>query len=252
MLASLEPFAALYAHRPIRDNRGGMAAPHAFLTWFALRALRPEVVIESGVFRGQSTWLIEQALPGARIVCIEPRPGAIEYRSPRARYERRDFRDLDLGELPPEGTVAFFDDHQNAVERIEQCARRGLRHLLFEDNYPPGRGDCYSLKMAFAGAGFSPPPDGAPAPRRWLRRMLGRGPATVAPNEDDARMLRERLEVYAELPPVFRTPQTRFGDPWDARLPTPPPLLEAPEHRWQRIFLEDAQSYTWLAYARLR
>jgi len=30
--------------------------------------------------------------------------------------------------------------------------------MIFEDNYPEKVGDCYSLKKAFAGVGFSPEP----------------------------------------------------------------------------------------------
>jgi hypothetical protein len=255
MIEALPAFAAVYARRPIRDNRGGMGAPHLFLAWFALRALRPEVVVESGVLRGLGTWLIEQAAPSARIECIEPRPRAIAYRSPRARYHREDFSRLDWRELPRERTVLFFDDHQDALARVRLCARLGLRHLLCEDNYPPGRGDCYSLKQAFAGAGFTPPPPAGSLLRRVARRLLGRGATgvPVPPGGRDARDLRELLEVYEELPPPFRVSDTRFGDAWEgARYATPAPLLDAAHDPFQRVLLDEARSYTWLCYARLR
>ena len=50
----------------------------------------------------------------------------------------------------------FFDDHQNAYKRLQQCKWFGFRHVVFEDNYPSGQGDSYSLKQAFANAGFDP------------------------------------------------------------------------------------------------
>ena len=42
-----------------------------FATFFILKKLNPSFVIESGVFRGQSTWLIENALPNSEILSID-------------------------------------------------------------------------------------------------------------------------------------------------------------------------------------
>ena len=40
MLSSLQESADLDERRPIRDNTGGMKAPHAFLAWHAMKTLR--------------------------------------------------------------------------------------------------------------------------------------------------------------------------------------------------------------------
>jgi len=53
MIEKLEEFSSLYETRPIKDNARGMLAPHMFFAWFALRALQPRAVIESGVWLGQ-------------------------------------------------------------------------------------------------------------------------------------------------------------------------------------------------------
>jgi hypothetical protein len=84
MLAALPEFSDIYERRPIRDNKGGMRAPHCFAAWFMLRKLRPTAVVESGLWRGQGTWLIEQACPDADLYCIDIDLGRLEYRSPRA------------------------------------------------------------------------------------------------------------------------------------------------------------------------
>ena len=67
---SLPEFIEVYRRRPIRDNAGGMGLNHSFATWFILRQMQPRLVVESGVWRGHSTWLIEQAAPDAEIVAI--------------------------------------------------------------------------------------------------------------------------------------------------------------------------------------
>ena len=110
---------------------------------------------------------------------------------------------------------------------LQQCHWFGFKHIIFEDNYPAGRGDCYSLKKAFAHAGFGP----THAQQRvshngllWkafrkLAMLAGIGPIAfvpqytrirIAPNNIDARLLQKHLEVYAEFPPVFK-PEKRSG-----------------------------------------
>ena len=82
--------------------------------------------------------------------------------------------------------------------------------------------------------------------KRWL--ALAERPEAFAPVAEHAATLREHLEAYQELPPVFRPPPSRSGTAW----PTVPPLLERVEEPWQRIFLEEADTYRWICYARLR
>lgn len=268
MIDELSEFASVYAARPIQDNPRGMKSPHLFALWFMAKRLSPELVVESGVLRGQSTWLLEQACPEAKLICIDPALEKRTYISDRAVYSPKDFAEHDWADVP-ERSLAFFDDHQNAYLRIQQCAWFGFRHVIFEDNYPPGRGDCYSLKKAFAGAGHAQD-DGAVRPARGslarisdaLRRRLGSSGRTapqpaldssIPPNEIDAKMLERRLAVYREFPPVFKPAQTRWGDDWsDEAYLTPDPLLTEPEQPAHQVYLDEAMYYTWICYARLR
>ncbi len=260
MLAKLDEFARLYERRPIEDNAGGMLSAHMFLAWFAMRALKPKAIVESGVFLGQGTWFFEQACPRARLYCIDPNLGRIRYRSGRAEYFDKDFASLDWNRLPKEETVLFFDDHQNAYERVQTAKWFGFRHLIIEDNFPPGRGDCYSLKKAFAHSGFEfkPPPYwSVEAKLKWrIGRRLGLLPqrySGVKPNELDAEYLRQNLGTYYEMPPVLRSERTMWGDAWEeATYPTQRPLLSSVEKPYQQLFLDEAPNYCWMCYVRLK
>jgi hypothetical protein len=259
LVAALEEFSRLYETRPIRDNTGGMKAPHMFSAWFGLKRLKPKAVIESGIWHGQGTWLIEQACPDAELFCIDINLEPLRYRSQRARYFTRDFSTLEWNTLPKEETVLFFDDHQNAYERLKTVRWFGFRHAFFEDNYPPTHGDCYSLKKVWMHAGFRPPaPNLTPVDRAkgQVRRLLGVSEppqVEIAPNSIDATYLRANLEAYYEFPPIFRRDKTRWGDPWaDEKYPTPPALLTRVEAPYQQVFLDEALDYTWICYARLK
>ena len=257
MRAALEEFAALYARRPIRDNAGGMRSPHLFAAWFVLRKLQPAAIVESGVWRGQGTWFFEQACPQAELHCVDVNLTRLEFRSSRAHYHQGDFNTLDWRDLPTDETLLFFDDHQNAYERLQTVAWFGFKQCMFEDNYAPGTGDCYSLKAALAGAGFTPYYASAKARARVLAARLARlelpwGTPRPA-NDMDPAYLRRHVAVYHELPPVVRPGVNRGGAPWDhERYPTPEPLLEVCAADYQRVFFDEAAHYVWLCYVRLK
>ena len=259
LVSSLNQFGELYDRRPIQDNYGGMLSPHAFLAWFVLKKLEPEVIIESGVWLGQGTWILEQACPNAELHCIDPNLDSIVYRSKKAKYYDRDFSLIDWTALPRDRTVIFFDDHQNAYERLRTCRWFGFKDLLFEDNYPPGRGDCYSLKKVLMHAGHRSTGRGSTLLARAmsLGKAIARGErggtgSAVRANDVDEKYLRQNVEVYRELPPIYRSDKTRWGDDWtDENYPTPAPLLSSAVHPYQEPYYEERLSYTWMCYAKL-
>lgn len=131
-------FLKIYKNRPIRSNDGGMKSHGNFFLWYLLKDINPSLVIESGVFRGQSTWMIEQAAPNAKIIAIdpEPKPREKKYISAKAQYLMEDFSQLVLDKNQAGPIAAFFDDHQNAFERVMQAYNKGIKYLIFDDNYP--------------------------------------------------------------------------------------------------------------------
>lgn len=225
MLDALEEFTKLYAQRPIKDNAGGMKSPHMFLTWYAAKTLNPTTIIESGVWKGQGTWLLRQACPLAKIYCIDPYAAAMEWADVNATYYTRDFSTQPWNGVDKEKTLLFFDDHQDAMERVKQARKLGFKHLLFEDNYPVGQGDCRSLKQVFED-----------------REMI---------YNHGLDYLHSVLDVYEELPPVFTHRYTRWHTEWD-EIQTPAPLLTKIEHPYQQLFFDEAVSYTWMCYAKLK
>ncbi len=265
--ASIDEFSKIYSDRPIKENQGGMKAPHMFAVWFIAKKLSPDLIVESGIWKGQSTWLLETACPQAKLVSIDLNLGRREYISEKAVYCDQDFSQQDWSGISDRSLV-FFDDHQNAYKRLQQCQWFGFKHMIFEDNYPSSKGDCYSLKKVFAHAGFEPT-NAQPklmnngVPSKILSKfatMLKISPmltpqyeAAIKPNEIDAGLLQKNLDVYYEFPPVFKTPQTRWGDDWDeTAYPTPEPILKQAIKPAHDVFLDEAKSYTWVCYAKLK
>lgn len=119
---------------PVRQKHGGNGFNGGLQVYAIVRALQPTAIIESGVFRGLTTWLMRQAAPEAEILCFDPDLDHLHYRDAKARYSRQDWSTADLSGLDPGGTLAFFDDHIAQGRRILEAAERGITRLLFDDN----------------------------------------------------------------------------------------------------------------------
>ena len=129
-------FLEVYKQRPIKNNISGIGIEHAFALFTILRKIKPSFVIESGVFKGMSTWLIEKALPNSKIFCIEPNLDKIEYISKNAKYFQEDITLIDWKNLDKENTLIFFDDHVCFSKRIDFLKKNNFKHITFDDNLP--------------------------------------------------------------------------------------------------------------------
>ena len=62
-----------------------MHYPHMFATYYFLKKINPRFVVESGVHKGQSTWLIEKTLPNSEVLSIDIDLNQREYFSKKSR-----------------------------------------------------------------------------------------------------------------------------------------------------------------------
>ncbi|CAI9281183.1 unnamed protein product [Lactuca saligna] len=164
LLQGLEAFVPIYETRPIKNNMYGMGFDHSFGLWFITRWLKPELMIESGAFKGHSTWILRQAMPNTPIISLTPRhPAKYLLKGPAyvdqncTYFAGKDF--VDFGNVnwskvmkkhgvnDSSQVLIFFDDHQNELKRLKQALKAGFSHLVFEDNYDTGTGDHYSLRQ---------------------------------------------------------------------------------------------------------
>lgn len=149
-------FLTLYKERPIRINVNGAGFDNMFALYFILKKIKPKFVIESGVLRGQTTWLIEKTLPKSKILSIDINLKNRKYISKKVKYSSKDFKFQDLNNIP-KNTLVFFDDHQNHFERLKQCKFFGIKNIVLEDNYPVSRGDFYTIRHAIGKRGYYHP-----------------------------------------------------------------------------------------------
>ncbi len=69
---AVSAFWELIGRAPVAQKRGGNGFNGALQLYVLMRALQPAAVVESGVFRGLTTWITRQACPEAEIRCFDP------------------------------------------------------------------------------------------------------------------------------------------------------------------------------------
>ena len=266
-------FLNIYAQRPIKKNKFGIQFPHMFAMYIFLKKIKPKFVVESGVYKGQSTWLIEKVLPKAKLLCIDPDLNNREYISKKAKYSRIDFCEQDFSNIP-KNSLVFFDDHQHAMERLIYAKWFNFKHIIFEDNYIWPEGDFYTIKKIILGTGFV-----RPRSKLKLSKLLKILKAIylelkkikknskyfipkdkmsdwyldeTRPNIEQFKMFEKNIDLYFEFPPILKLQKTAWGSKWSQDIPAKPPLFNDNEKTKINIDQNELNSYNWICYIKLK
>ena len=134
--AAVLRFQDLYDGRPVRDNAGGSGFNDSLWLFALASALAPEVIVESGVHKGHSTWLFRQACPHAAIYSFDITLKKRVYIDEKTHYFESDWMSAPLPFVaPPARHLIFFDDHISHGQRLREAHARGFRCALFDDNF---------------------------------------------------------------------------------------------------------------------
>lgn len=203
LLGNLTLFSEVYRRRPIEKNSGGMLFDHSFAFWYILKTLQPTVVIESGSYRGYTTWLIRESLPKAKIYSFGLEAHE-KYLDNVVYYTRGNFKDFSTIDwrnesIDIENTVVLFDDHQSADIRIfEQGMKKfGFSKFVYDDNFKTGEGDNLSMKWLCEMNEEKWP--------GYIMRRFGRiiSNQTWIEHRNQMRSLDKNIKSYYEFPPIF-------------------------------------------------
>lgn len=223
----IEEFTDIYSTKPIINNYGGMGFNHSFALYCILKKNKPSLVIESGVWKGQSTYIIENAIPEAEIICLDISYENIEYRSERSEYIIGDFNSVDWSKYNIENSICFFDDHQNSLDRLKEMKWWEFKKCIFEDNYPINEGDFYSIKQIQSGVGheniqlseeYKPKSVKQRIKRNIEERVLNkyyfRQNMIKKPNSVDYAGFIQNISHIEEFPPVILNEKNIWNKKW--------------------------------------
>ena len=127
---------AIFRSWPNKDLRGGMGYNNGLLLFCFTRSVQPDFVVESGVYRGMSTYLLDAATrESTALACFDLQPQMKLFQSSKATYYDKDISDIDL-EYTGATTLAFFDDHQPQYDRLVYASQNQIGYLAFDDDVP--------------------------------------------------------------------------------------------------------------------
>ena len=211
LIDQLSDFMRVYNERPFVSNAGGTKVMHHFALWSTIKRLRPEYIIESGIYQGFGTWMMRQAAPNARFILLDPSDKNLKYRDKRNASvyligrEFIDFGRVDWAKYvsDPARALVFIDDHQGLLLRIRQARQHGFKHLIFDDNYWMDSGDVTGLKtichfvlgetLAKTSRYEAPEPGTQTVPRVWTEEL----------RDELGNFFRKNITEYYEFPMIW-------------------------------------------------
>lgn len=130
-------FLELFPSRPLEHNVGGCDIKPCYWLYLTARWLRPELIVESGVWKGLTLWLWRAACADAEIHAFDIDLNNLVYRDASVSLHEADWADSSILNPDPEKGLIFFDDHVNQARRMREAFEKGFRWLLFDDNVGP-------------------------------------------------------------------------------------------------------------------
>ena len=117
------------------DHVGGMGFNNGLFLFCITKLSKPEIVIESGVWKGFTTSVLDAATDAAaKLLCFDIDLGNVEYESKKAVYFEADMSAGELSQLEDSTVLAFFDDHVSQLDRLISCYELGYEYLIFDDD----------------------------------------------------------------------------------------------------------------------
>jgi hypothetical protein len=113
---------------------GGMGFNNGLILFCVTSYLNPKVLIESGVWRGFTTMLLDEATTDdAKILCFDINLSRIEYKSKKATYYSTDIEDASKINFQ-NIDFAFFDDHVSHYDRLKFCLLNKINAVVLDDD----------------------------------------------------------------------------------------------------------------------
>ncbi len=221
----------------LSENNGGMKSPDMFTMYVMLKELEPDVVVESGVWKGQGTKIIREAVgEDCKIICLEPRilfgyqdDGDTDY---HMGENFKDFSELDLSEYKEEKIVAVFDDHINAVKRLEECKLKEIDYVIFNDNYPVNCGSHVTLEHVI--------------------NKDGRFMKSVKNSEESIKQVKEMIKEYKIYPNIFPGKIKTGEGYFDCESYFKAPFKKEDVIEKYKPLYEEKESYRWNTLVKLK
>jgi hypothetical protein len=127
-------YCKVFSNTPILDLNSGFGFNEGLYLFCIIKVVKPTLVIESGIMKGFTTYLIDAASDkNCTINCYDISFENIEYKSKKAIYFQND-----INKTPPnfknQKVLAFWDDHTSQLDRLEFSIKNNIKYNIFDDD----------------------------------------------------------------------------------------------------------------------
>ena len=234
----LNDFSFLYHEQNFTGNDGGMKFPQLFGMYCILKEIKPSLIIESGVWKGLGTWMIEKTLPESKIISFDIDLSNREYISDDVTYIENDISSIEWKEFfkdypdeSLENSLLFLDDHVDFSDRLNFLKDVRFKHIIDEDNYPSQQGNCISPKKILDDNECIIDKGGNKKSLKLDTKL-----------KDEFNSI---IKDYWEFPPIYLPLNTRWGDSFD-NYNIKSPIFDTITD--EIIEYDDFNNYTWICY----
>ena len=130
----LDEFDYVFSQSPIKEHESGFGYNEAVFFYTLLKIINPEIVIESGVMKGFTTYLIDAATDDdCKIYSYDINFENNMFNSKKATYINTDI----TNKIPPitnKKIVALWDDHTSQMDRLKFSQKHNIQYNFFDDD----------------------------------------------------------------------------------------------------------------------
>ena len=130
----IDQYNSVYYSSPIKDLQSGFGFNEGLFLFCLIKVIKPTLIIESGIMKGFTTYLIEAASSkDCLIKCYDINFENVEYKSSKAVYINHDIQ-FKIPDLKNHKVLAFWDDHTSQLDRLLLSLREGIKYNIFDDD----------------------------------------------------------------------------------------------------------------------
>ena len=130
----LKEFDNVFVKSPVKEHESGFGYNESLCFFIILKIINPELVIESGVMKGFTTYLIDSATnDDCKILSYDINFDNKVFNSKKALYFNSDiFENIPL--IKNKKTVALWDDHTSQLDRLKFSQEYKIQYNFFDDD----------------------------------------------------------------------------------------------------------------------
>ena len=134
LIDHINEYQKIFYNSPITDLTSGYGFNEGLILYCTLKKLNPTLVIESGVMKGFTTYIIHHATSNrCKIFCYDINFKNLIFTSTKAKYFNHDVT-VNYPNFLNEVSFALWDDHTSHLNRLKFSLKHKIKYNIFDDD----------------------------------------------------------------------------------------------------------------------